>query len=148
MAPDSCASLTSIQMPLSQSSATITTMPPSSEDDLFYYSHTEFCTLNSGATLLPTTLAKDAARIPMAASLEGLLLLLLDAGRRIGRFACALRRRRILSARSNVTLPIWNPNAPDAYRVQKMRYAGYDDQTWIVQPLSTMLESDLTGDSG
>ncbi|MYE26634.1 MAG: DEAD/DEAH box helicase [Chloroflexi bacterium] len=95
--------------------------PAISEDDLFYYTYGVLHSQQYRETFA-NDLAKSAARIPMAASLEDFRA-----------FANAGRKLADLHVNYETVEPYpldeihasdWNPNAEGAYRVEKMKYAG------------------------
>ena len=92
-----------------------------SEDDLFYFT---YGVLHSGQwrETFANDLAKSAARIPMAATLDDFRA-----------FAAAGRELADLHVNYESVEPYqlkeihasnWNPDAPEAFRVEKMKYAG------------------------
>ena len=92
-----------------------------SEDDLFYYTYGVLHSQQYRETF-SNDLAKSAARIPMAASLDDFRA-----------FAAAGSQLADLHVHYEAVEPYpleeiraanWNPNADDAFRVEKMRYAG------------------------
>ena len=91
------------------------------EDDLFYYTYGVLHSQQWRDTFA-NDLAKEAARIPMAAALEDFCAFA-DAGRELADLhmhyeSVAPHPLEEIHA-SN-----WNPEAPDAFRVEKMKYAG------------------------
>jgi len=92
-----------------------------SEDDLFYYTYGVLHSQQWRETFA-NDLAKSAARIPMAAPLEDFRA-----------FASAGRQLADLHVNYEAVDPYplkerhgsnWNPDDPDAFRVEKMKYAG------------------------
>ena len=92
-----------------------------SEDDLFYYTYGILHSRQYRDTFA-NDLAKSAARIPMAASLADFRA-----------FAAAGRELADLHVNyetvepyplQEIHAPNWNPDADDAFRVEKMKYAG------------------------
>ena len=92
-----------------------------SEDDLFYYTYGVLHSQQWRDTFA-NDLAKSAARIPMAASLDDFNTFA-DAGRELADLHVnyeTVEPYRLEELRSSN----WNPSAPDAYRVEKMKYGG------------------------
>lgn len=95
--------------------------PAISEDDLYYYTYGVLHSQQWRDTFA-NDLAKSAARIPMAVSLDDFRAFV-DAGRELAELH--------LHYETVETYPLeeihgsnWNPDAPEAYRVEKMKYAG------------------------
>lgn len=92
-----------------------------SEDDLFYYTYGVLHSQQYRETFA-NDLAKSAARIPMAASLEDFRAFA-AAGRELADLHVNYETVETY-ALDEIHAPNWNADAPEAYRVEKMRYAG------------------------
>ncbi|MDE2949604.1 MAG: DEAD/DEAH box helicase family protein [Chloroflexota bacterium] len=92
-----------------------------SEDDLFYYTYGVLHSQQWRDTFA-NDLAKSAARIPMADSLEDFRAFA-DAGRELAELHVNYETVEAYPL-EEIHASNWNPNADDAFRVQKMKYAG------------------------
>ena len=92
-----------------------------SEDDLFYYTYGVLHSQQWRDTFA-NDLAKSAARIPMAASLEDFRAFA-DAGCELADLHVHYETVKPYPL-DEIHAPNWNPDAPEAYRVEKMKYAG------------------------
>ena len=92
-----------------------------SEDDLFYYSYGVLHSQQWRDTFA-NDLAKEAARIPMAGSAEDFHAFV-DAGRELANLHVDYENVEFYPL-EEIQAGNWNPKAPDAYRVEKMKYAG------------------------
>ena len=91
------------------------------EDDLFYYTYGVLHSEQYRETFA-ADLQKQAARIPMAASLADFHAFA-DAGRQLADLHVNYETVEPYPL-DEIHPPGWNPDAPNAYRVEKMAYAG------------------------
>ena len=92
-----------------------------SEDDVFYYTYGVLHS-QQWRDIFANDLTKSAARIPMAASLDAFCAFV-DAGRQLSDLHVNYETVESYPL-EEIHSSNWNPNTPDAYRVQKMKYAG------------------------
>ena len=106
--------------------------PDISEDDLFYYTYGVLHS-RQWREKFADDLSKSAARIPMAPTADDFRAFA-DAGRELAELHVNYETSEPYPL-EEIHAPGWNPDAPDAYRVEKMAYAGparYPDRTAIV----------------
>ena len=106
--------------------------PDISEDDLFYYTYGVLHS-RQWREKFADDLSKSAARIPMAATADDFRAFA-DAGRELADLHVNYETVELYPLEENYS-PGWNPDAPNAYRVEKMAYAGparNPDRTAIV----------------
>ena len=106
--------------------------PDISEDDLFYYAYGVLHS-RQWREKFADDLAKSAARIPMATTPDDFRAFA-DAGRELAELHVNYETVEPYPLLESHGLG-WSPDAPDAYRVEKMAYAGparYPDRTAIV----------------
>ena len=95
--------------------------PAISDDDLFYFTYGVLHSQQYRDTFA-NDLAKSAARIPMAASLDDFRAFA-DAGRELADFHVNYESVEPY-ALEEIRATNWNPDADGAFRVEKMKYAG------------------------
>ena len=103
-----------------------------SEDDLFYYTYGVLHS-RQWREKFADDLSKSAARIPMAPTADDFRAFA-DAGRELAGLHVNYETVEPYPL-EEIHAPGWDPDAPDAYRVEKMAYAGqsrYPDRTAIV----------------
>ena len=118
--------------------------PDISEDDLFYYTYGVLHS-QQWREKFADDLAKSAARIPMAATAEDFRAFA-DAGRELADLHVNYESVEPFPL-SESHGPGWNPDARDAYRVEKMAYAGparNPDRTAITYNASITLSGHTT----
>ena len=106
--------------------------PDISEDDLFYYTYGVLHS-RQWREKFADDLSKSAARIPMAPTADDFRAFA-EAGRELAELHVNYETVEPYPLEESHG-PGWNPDAPDAYRVEKMAYAGqarYPDRTAIV----------------
>ena len=106
--------------------------PDISEDDLFYYTYGVLHS-RQWREKFADDLTKSAARIPMAATTDDFRAFA-EAGRELADLHVNYETVEPHPLEENHG-PGWDPDAPDAFRVEKMTYAGparYPDRTAIV----------------
>ena len=106
--------------------------PDISEDDLFHYTYGVLHS-RQWREQFADDLAKSAARIPMAATTDDFRAFA-EAGQHLANLHVNYETVEPYPL-EEILAPGWNPDAPDAYRVEKMAYAGparNPDRTAIV----------------
>ena len=99
--------------------------PDISEDDLFYYTYGVLHS-RQWREKFADDLSKSAARIPMAPTADDFRAFA-EAGRELAELHVNYERVEPYPL-EEIHAPGWNPDAPDAYRVEKMTYPGRRDR--------------------